>query len=82
MVDAEAYPVLNLWLNRDATYNGNVSLTLFDSVGRAATQELTVGAGKWFQLQVGVGTQNQDQWIADAGFGLDAPFNRCALLLV
>ncbi|XES76372.1 MAG: hypothetical protein ACBZ72_09335 [Candidatus Bathyarchaeia archaeon] len=68
MVDAEAYPVLNLWLNRDATYNGNVSLTLFDSVGRVATHELTVGAGKWFQLQVGVGTQNQDQWIVDAGF--------------
>jgi hypothetical protein len=37
-------------------------------VGRVATHELTVGAGKWFQLQVGVGNPNQDQWIADAGF--------------
>lgn len=68
LVDTEQYPVLNLWLNRDSTFNGNVSLTLFDDLDRAATHELTVGAGKWFQAQLGVGFGNADLWQVQSGF--------------
>ena len=68
LVDAEAYPVLNFWLNCDATFNGNVTLTFFDGAGRTATHELAVGAGKWFQVQVGVGAANADLWQITSGF--------------
>ncbi|MCW4017365.1 MAG: hypothetical protein NWF00_01565 [Candidatus Bathyarchaeota archaeon] len=68
LVDAESYPSLNLWLNCDATFNGNVTLTLYDGSGRMATHEVAVGTGKWFQVQVGVGSKNADQWQLEAGF--------------
>jgi hypothetical protein len=68
LVDAEAYPTLNLWLNRDASFNGNVSIRLFDGTGKIASHQLTVGASQWFQVQLGVGSQAVDQWQLDAGF--------------
>lgn len=68
LVNAEAYPVLNLWLTRDASFNGNVTLTLFDAQDRSAAHEFTVGAGKWFQTQVGVGSADADLWQVQSGF--------------
>jgi hypothetical protein len=38
-VDADLYPALNLWLNRDASFNGNITLTLYDSGGYSAVHE-------------------------------------------
>jgi hypothetical protein len=67
-VDAELYPVLNLWLNREISFNGNVTLTLFDAADRAAGREFTVGHEKWFQTQVRVGAANADLWQVESGF--------------
>jgi hypothetical protein len=67
-VDAEQYPVLNLWLCRDSGFNGNVTLTLFDSADHAAGHEFTVGHEKWFQTQVRVGADNADMWQVESGF--------------
>jgi hypothetical protein len=67
-VNAELYPVLNLWLNRESSFNGNVTLTLFDAADRVAGREFTVGHEKWFQTQVRVGAANADLWQVESGF--------------
>jgi len=67
-VNTELYPVLNLWLNRESSFNGNVTLTLFDTADRVAGREFTVGHEKWFQTQVRVGSANADLWQVESGF--------------
>ncbi len=67
-VNAELYPVLNLWLDRESSFNGNVTLTLFDAADRTAWREFTVGYEKWFQVQVRVGAANADLWQVESGF--------------
>jgi hypothetical protein len=67
-VNAELYPVLNLWLNRESSFNGNVTLTLFDAADRVAGREFTVGHEKWFQTQMRVGAANADLWQVESGF--------------
>jgi hypothetical protein len=67
-VNAEQYPVLNLWLSRDGSFNGNVNLTLFDGADRAAWHEFTVGPERWFQTQVRVGSAEADVWQVESGF--------------
>jgi hypothetical protein len=67
-VDADLYPTLNLWLNREATFNGNTTIILFDADNRSAGHELTIGYDKWFQTQVPIGSANADAWQVDAGF--------------
>ncbi|MCW4006181.1 MAG: hypothetical protein NWF04_06260 [Candidatus Bathyarchaeota archaeon] len=68
LVDAQAYPALNFWLNQDISFNGNVTVTLFDGVGRTATHEVNVGTGKWFKVQVGTGVENADLWQVQSWF--------------
>jgi hypothetical protein len=67
-VDATLFPVLNLWLSRESTFNGNVTLTLFDAANRTAGHEFTVGYDKWFQTQVRVGVAAADVWQVESGF--------------
>jgi len=67
-VDAEQFPVLNLWLSRESGFNGNVTLSLFDGAERMAGHEFTVGHEKWFQTQVRVGAANADLWQVESGF--------------
>jgi hypothetical protein len=66
--DAEHYPVLNLWLSRESSFNGNVTLTLFDVADRTAGHQFTIGHEKWFQTQVGVGAADADVWQMESGF--------------
>jgi hypothetical protein len=61
-VDTDLYPMLNLWLSREASFNGNITLTLYDTDGNGAAHEITVGDEKWFQTQIAVGTVNADAW--------------------
>jgi hypothetical protein len=67
-VNTGLYPVLSLWLTRESSFNGNVTLTLFDGANRSAWHEFTVGYGKWFQTQVQVGGVNADVWQVESGF--------------
>jgi len=67
-VDATLFPVLNLWLSRESAFNGNVTLTLFDSADHAAGHEFTLGHEKWFQTQVRVSSAAADEWQVQSGF--------------
>ena len=67
-VDTDLYPTLNLWLNLDASFNGNATVTLYDTANRFAAHEFTVGSEKWFQTQLAVGSANADLWQVQAGF--------------
>ncbi|MCW3998754.1 MAG: hypothetical protein NWE93_00760 [Candidatus Bathyarchaeota archaeon] len=67
-VDTDAYPTLNLWLSRDAAFNGNATIVLHDIYGNLASHEMTVGNEKWFQTQIAVGAKSADQWQAVSDF--------------
>ena len=67
-VDTELYPEMNLWLSRDASFNGNVTLALWDTSSNAAERDFSVGTEKWFQTQIGVGSANADLWQVQTGF--------------
>lgn len=62
LVDADLYPTLNLWLYQEATFNGNITLTLYDTNNDNATHELALGSEKWFQIQAPVGKNNAQGW--------------------
>lgn len=68
IVNAELYPTLNLALYREAAFNGNITLTLYDTTDNAAGHEFTVGNDKWFQTQINVGNAGADVWQVEAGF--------------
>ncbi len=61
-IDADQYPTLNLWLSRDASFNGNATIVLHDVNSNLVSRELTLGDGKWFQTQLSVGSNSADQW--------------------
>lgn len=67
-VNTELYPELNLSLFREASFNGNITLTLLDINNYAASREFTVGNDKWFQTQIQVGSANADLWQVESGF--------------
>ncbi len=67
-VDTDQYPTLNLWLSRDAAFNGNATIVLHDVYNNLASHETTVGTEKWFQTQIAVGNKNADQWQASTQF--------------
>ncbi|MCW3994601.1 MAG: siphovirus ReqiPepy6 Gp37-like family protein [Candidatus Bathyarchaeota archaeon] len=61
-VDADLYPTFNLWLCRDASFNGNVTITLYDINDGSAAYEISLGAEKWFQTALPVGNTKRDCW--------------------
>jgi len=67
-VNTDLYPVMSLWLSREASFNGNATFTLFDTSNNAAQRDISVGTDKWFQTQIGVGSANADLWQVQTGF--------------
>ncbi len=67
-VNANLYPTVNLSLFVEAAYNGNATVTLFDTANRFAAHEFTVGSDKWFQTQLQVGNANADLWQVQTDF--------------
>ncbi|XHH10468.1 MAG: hypothetical protein ACFCUE_07525 [Candidatus Bathyarchaeia archaeon] len=67
-VNTDQYPLLNFALYQDANFNGNVTLSLYDTTSHMANKEFTVGNNKWFQNQFPVGQANRDLWQVEAGF--------------
>ena len=67
-VDADLYPTLNLWLSREAAFNGNITVALYDTDNYAVLHELTLGDTNWFQTQIGVGAANADTWQTSGQF--------------
>lgn len=67
-VNTNLYPLLNLWITREDTYNGQGDLSLFDRNGKRAQRPFTVGKDEWFKLEHKVGDKNADGWNVESGF--------------
>lgn len=67
-VNTDQYPELNFALIQDASFNGNVTLSLYDTNSKEARKEFTLGTDKWFQNHFQVGQANADQWLTQDGF--------------
>ncbi|MCJ7768687.1 hypothetical protein MUP79_09895 [Candidatus Bathyarchaeota archaeon] len=67
-VNANLYPLLNLWVVREAAYNGQGDLSLFDRTGKRASRPFTVGKAEWFKIEHKVGEKNADGWNVESGF--------------
>lgn len=67
-VNANLYPMLNFWLYREASFNGNLCVILYDSNGKSASRWFTIGPIEWFQKQFKVGEENADLWNVESGF--------------
>lgn len=67
-VNANLYPLLNFWLYRESSFNGNVNVILYDSADKSASHLFNVGPDKWSQQQVRVGVENADLWDVESGF--------------
>jgi hypothetical protein len=67
-VNAELYPSLNVWLRREAAFNGNIVVLLYDSGDKGANHVFNVGPDMWVQQQIKVGSQYVDAWDVEDGF--------------
>ncbi len=68
-VDANLYPVFNLFLALESTFNGNFCINLEDTSAVSAQYAGSVSAnGKWCQVQAKCGVENADNWVVNSGF--------------
>jgi hypothetical protein len=67
-VNANLYPVLNFWIMRESTFNGNVNVIFFDTAEKSASHMFNIGAGEWFERDFKVGIENADVWDVESGF--------------
>ena len=67
-INANLYPILNFLLYREASFNGNVCVILYDSNDKSASRWFTIGPTEWFQKQFKVGKENADLWNVESGF--------------
>jgi hypothetical protein len=67
-VNTTQYPQLNFALNQETSFNGTVTLSLYDTTDNEARKEFAVGTDKWFQNQFQVGQAYADQWQVNDGF--------------
>jgi hypothetical protein len=67
-VNANLYPVLNFWIMRESTFNGNVNVIFFDTAEKSASHMFNIGAGEWFERDFKVGIENADIWDVESGF--------------
>lgn len=68
-VDANLYPVLNLFLALDSTFSGNIYINLEDTSAVIAQYAGSVSANnKWCQVQVKCGSENAGNWNVGSGF--------------
>jgi len=67
-VNTNLYSILNFWIRRESTFNGNVNLILHDIADKSASHMFNIGAGEWFQRDFKVGFQNADVWDVEGGF--------------
>jgi hypothetical protein len=66
--NANLYPLVNFWLYRESSFNGNIDVILYDTSDRSAAHFFTIGADEWFQKQFKVGEENADLWDVESGF--------------
>lgn len=68
-VNCNLYPIFSFVAFLEKTYNGNVILQLFDTSGREARKNLTIGPNEWRTTELRVGVGNESDWESiQAGF--------------
>lgn len=67
-INCNLYPILNFWIKRESSFNGNVDVILYDSADKSASHFFIIGPDEWFQKQFKVGSENEDIWNAESGF--------------
>jgi len=67
-VNSNLYPLLSFWAYREATFNGNLNIILYDVADKSSSHMFNAGPDKWTQLQVKGGVENVDLWNAETGF--------------
>ncbi|MEM3579514.1 MAG: hypothetical protein QXL54_04770 [Candidatus Bathyarchaeia archaeon] len=67
-VNANLYPLLSFWAYREAAFDGNLIVILYDTSSKAASHTFPVGPDKWVQIQVKAGKENVDLWNVESGF--------------
>jgi hypothetical protein len=67
-VNSNLYPLLNFWVRRESSFNGNVNVILYDITEKSASHMFNIGAGEWFQRDFKVGVGNADVWDVESGF--------------
>ncbi|MGC8895652.1 MAG: hypothetical protein ACP5LB_02635 [Candidatus Bathyarchaeia archaeon] len=67
-VNANLYPLLSFWAYREAAFDGNLIVILYDTSSKAASHTFPIGPEKWVQMQVKAGKENADLWNVESGF--------------
>jgi len=68
-VNSNLYPILSFLAYLEKSYNGNVSVMLYDQTDKTAGKNITVAPGKWRKTDLKVGLANEVEWTdVDAGF--------------
>jgi len=68
-VNSNLYPLLSFLLYLEKSYNGNVSVFLYDTANKYARKNITVAPGEWRKTDLRTGLANEMEWEdVEAGF--------------
>jgi len=68
-VNSNLYPLLSFLAYLEKSYNGNVSVLLYDTADKYARKNITVAPGKWRKTDLRTGLANEMEWEdVEAGF--------------
>ena len=68
-VNSNLYPLLSFLLYLEKSYNGNVSVLLYDTADKYARKNITVAPGEWRKTDLRTGLANEMEWEdVEAGF--------------
>ena len=68
-VNSNLYPFLNFFLYLEETYNGNVTVFLYDTADKYARKNIIVSLGGWNGIDLKAGSANASEWTeVESGF--------------
>jgi len=68
-VNSNLYPLLSFLAYLEKSYNGNVSVFLYDTAGKYARKNITAAPGEWRKTDLRAGLANELEWEeVEAGF--------------
>ena len=68
-VNCNLYPIFEFLAFLEKNFNGNVTISLFDTSSKAAHKNITIGPDEWRQTGIRVGVGNEGDWESvEAGF--------------
>jgi len=61
-VNANLYPILSFYAYLEKTYDGNVTVLLYDVANKEASKHINIAPGEWRKIDVRVGLANEMDW--------------------